>query len=381
MNVLILHQFANHNQTIDGLCNNLNKSGIEASSFNVATWRLRSNNKIRRAFWLCFLRIITCIPGIRGIISNLLRDKAILKFSADFTIIDIHFFSPLYDNVIEELKKRDKKVKITIWGSDFYRVKESRLEEQRKIYQIIDIIQIETRQIADDFLKVFPECSEKVRIAHFGLSQFDIIDELSQNGSYVKYKKKFKIPEDKIVLTCGTNASEGQQHLRILQSIENLAPEIKEQLFLIIPLTYGGNKKYIDTVKQKAHSLGIPCRTILSFLSKRDTGILRIVSDIILTIQVTDALSCTHQEYMYSGNILITGDWLPYGILKENGVYYLTTAKEKLTETITETIDNYKLLKNSCLGNKDKLAKLSSWDEEIKEWLTIYYELDNKFSN
>jgi len=298
--------------------------------------------------------------------------------SDKFTIFDIHFFSNYYDGLIEELKRREKKVKITIWGSDFYRVDKVRREAQRKIYKIVDIIQIETTQIANDFLQVYPECSEKIRIAHFGLSQFDIIDELLKKGDCDYYKKEWKIPENKIVLMCGTNRSEGQQHLMILESIKKLSPEIKAQIFLILPLTYGGHKSYIKIVREKVNSLGLPYKIVQSFLSLHEITKLILISDILISIQVTDALSCTIQEHLYAGNIIILGSWLPYRILNENEVVYLTTSLENLSGTLSETIEDIKSLKNLCKGNKKKLTKLSSWDEAIKAWLTIYGELDSK---
>jgi len=72
MKILILFQFSNHNQTIDSLCDNLNKKGIDTSSFNTSTWRFRSKERIKFAPWLYFLRAITTIPVIRGLISKII---------------------------------------------------------------------------------------------------------------------------------------------------------------------------------------------------------------------------------------------------------------------------------------------------------------------
>ena len=106
-------------------------------------------------------------------------------------------------------------------------------------------------------------------------------------------------------------------------------------------------------------------------------GKLRIVSNILITIQKTDALSSAIQEHIYAGGILIAGDWLPYQILSENGVFYLTTPLESLSETISKTIENYALLKNKCMENNVKTAEISSWNAVIKDWIAIYNELDN----
>ena len=90
------------------------------------------------------------------------------------------------------------------------------------------------------------------------------------------------LPTDKIILACGTNGSDGHQHMLIFESIARLVSEIKEQLFLIIPMTYGNHQPYLETVRQKADALGLPYILLSSLLSLHDVSKLRIVCDIIL---------------------------------------------------------------------------------------------------
>lgn len=379
MKVLIFFQDSGHSQTINELCNNLKNRGIEVSSFNIALWQFRNTNNMGNALWVRLLCVFAVIPKLRGILTSLFRYKAMLKISDDYTIIDVHFFSPVYDRIIEELIKREKRIKITIWGSDFYRVDSARREEQRGIYKIVDAIQIETQQIASDFLKVYPEFADKVRIAHFGIVQFDKINELLTKEDSWFYKKEMKLPADKIILTCGTNGSKGHRHLIILESIERLAPEIREQLFLIIPMTYGGSNSYIESIRQRVESLGLPYLVLSSFLTLNELCKFRIVSDITITIQETDALASAIQEHLYTKEILIAGEWLPYQEFNEHGVFYLTTSLESVTGTISTALENYMSFKKMCLRNDVKLSKFSSWNNVIKDWLAIYNELNDKF--
>ncbi|HEY5125429.1 MAG TPA: hypothetical protein VIK14_16985, partial [Ignavibacteria bacterium] len=377
MKVLILYQFDNHDQTVDALCNNLNMYGIEPDSFNILTWRSKGQNRIRKPLLVSLLAPLMIIPKVKGLLIKLFIKRIVLTLSEKCNIVDIHFFSPIYDELIYELKRRGKNVKITIWGSDFYRTDNIRREQQRIIYHEVDIIQMATRQICNDFLVVYPEYENKVRITNFGILQFDIIDELLQKGDSEAYKKEMGLPVDKIILVCGFNGSAGHQHLLIFESIEKLPPELKGQLFLLVPMTYGGNKPYIETIKQKADSLGLPYKLLPSLVPVHDVCKLRIVSDIAITIQKTDALSAAVMEHIYAGSILIAGDWLPYQILSENGVFYLTTPLESLTETVSRTVENHSLLKNKCMDNNVKMAEIFSWNSVIKDWLAIYNELDN----
>lgn len=377
MKVLILYQFDNHDQLVDALCNNLNMYGIEPDSFNVLTWRFKGQNRKRKPLFVSLLAPLMIIPKVRVLLMKLFLNRILLTLSEKYNIIDIHFFSPVYDELIDELKQRGKNVKITIWGSDFYRTDKTRREQQRRIYHKVDIIQLETQQICNDFLTVYPECADKVRLAHFGISQFEIINNLLQKDDSEVYKKELGLPADKIILACGTNGNAAHQHLLIFESIEKLTPEIKGQLFLLVPMTYANKKPYLETVRKKTDSLGLPYKLLSSSLSMHDVGKLRIVSDIVITIQKTDALSAAIQEHIYAGGILIAGDWLPYQILSENGVFYVTTPLDSLTETVSKTIENHALIKYKCMENNVKTAKISSWNAVIKDWLAIYNELDN----
>lgn len=376
MKVLVFYQYSNHNQTIDSLCDELNKHSIETHSLNIVNWRF--NNYCDEGIPILFrlLLILGHIPGLRSYFNRWFRDKILFSIAMKYSVIDIHFFSEFYDKVVNKLLERNKKVKIFIWGSDFYRVDSIRREEQRIIYQKVSVIQIETRQIADDFLEIFPECSDKIRLGHYGLYQFNTINNLlAEENVALLYKNRWKIPEDRIVLTCGTNRSDGHRHMLMLDHLEKLRPEIKEKIFLIIPMTYGGSTEYIDTVKEKAQSVDISFKLFPSFVSEKETAALRIISDILITIQITDALSSAIQEYLYSGNILIAGDWLPYRVFDDLKVFYRATSLESFVEILDDTIENIESLKRSTIDNRKRLSGFSSYEAVINEWIKTYNEI------
>lgn len=371
MKVLILFEHANHYHTIDDLGRNLVKQGIQASSFNVVHWRFKHYAK-REDGMGRFLNLLMRIPGMKGIFNILFRRQVILNLACRFDIIDINFFSPIYDPIIEVLKKRNKSIKITVWGSDFYRVTPERHEEQRVYYRMVDSIQMETKQIANDFLKVYPECRDKIALAHFGIIQLEIIDELLQKASVKKIRKEMNLPADKLILTCGTNGSKGHRHAMILDHVDQLDEQMKRKLFLIIPMTYGGDKEYISEVRQKAEETGVPFVLLSSFLTLNELCKYRIVSDILLTIQETDALSSATQEHIYTEEIFIAGDWLPYEALRNLGVIYQTTSENAIGRVLAEAVNNFNALKKQCKGNREKIARFSSWEHAIRDWLNIY---------
>ena len=374
MRILVLFEYANHYLTIDSLCDNLVRKGVEASSFNITYWRFRNGTGQRMPAWIRMASLLAKVPGIRGLITDWLRPRALLELSDVYDIIDIHFFSRTYDQLIRDLKGRGKSVKITIWGSDFYKSDERRREQQGEIYKLVDAIQTETKQVKEDFTGIYPELAGQVRIAHFGI-QYDIIDALLEKGGRDHYRAQLGIPRERTVLTLGTNGSQGHQHMKMLESIGNLPPGIREQLFLIIPMNYGGIKLYIDNVRAQAEKTGVPFMVLTSFLTLREMCRYRIASDITLTIQATDSLSSAIQEHIYTGEILIAGDWLPYRVLDDFGVYYLKTSLDSLEDVLAKTIGNRDTYIEKCSGNGKRIASFSAWDHVIGEWIDIYSKI------
>jgi glycosyltransferase involved in cell wall biosynthesis len=317
------------------------------------------------------------IPKVRRVISRLFSNLNIINLTKNYKIVDIHFFSSIYDDLIDSFLYQGNKVKLTIWGSDFYRTNDERKEKQREIYRKVDSIHICTLQMKNDFLNVFPECEDKIRLAQFGVAQFDIIEKLQLKEEPTLYKKELKIPEDKIIIACGANGSEGHQHAIIFESIQKLPVELKNKLFLVVLMTYGGTSKYLNNTKEKLTQLGLPFKQFVTSLSMQDICKLKIVSDINITIQKTDAFSAAIQEQIYAGGVLIIGEWLPYSKLTDNGIYYKPTSLDKLTETIGDTITNLQDYKRKCYFNKSKIEKIASWKSTIKDWEKIYKELNS----
>lgn len=374
-NILILYGFSNHDLLIKSLCKNLNEQGIVADSFNVFSWKFFSINNHKRPFLLSLFTPFIGITIIRRALIKLFNKLIIIKLSRNYQIIDIHFFGSNYDDLIEAFLRQMKKIKITIWGSDFYRANDERRKTQKEFYHKVDAIQVGTLQMKNDFLQVFPGFEDKIRLARFGINQLDIIDVLLLKGNASVYKKELRLPEDKIIIACGANGSEEHQHSLIFESLLNLPFDLQNKLFLVVPMTYGGSPEYKKKINEKLTQIGLPFKQFVTFLSIEDVCKLRIVSDIAITIQKTDAFSAAVQEHIYSGGILIAGKWLPYRMLTDSGIYYVQTSLDKLTETIGKSIIDIQNEKQKCIFNKPKIGKISSWKLTINDWKEIYEEL------
>lgn len=375
MKVLLLYSFDNHCRLLDTLALNLKKNGIEADTLNISAMKFRSFSQESGPLLLRLLAPFTGISFFRKAARFLFQKMTILSLARDYGIIDIHFLSPVYHDIIPRLRKMGKKVKVTVWGSDFYRALPEKTERQRNVYSSVDIIQAGTLQMKSDFLEKFPEYEQKIRIARFGIKMFDIIEELDVSGNRAAYRQELGIPAAKLTVTCGYNGSRVQRHDVIFKAVSRLSPEARESIFLIIPMTYGTPKGYSEEVAEEVKKTGVQYRIITSSLDERRLAMLRLSTDIAVNIQVSDAFSASVQEQIFAGSIVIAGNWLPYSLLKEQGIYFIETGLESLAASIESCVAEYKACQAKCIDNRERIRKLSSWQSAVTDWVNIYGEL------
>jgi hypothetical protein len=100
---------------------------------------------------------------------------------------------------------------------------------------------------------------------------------------------------------------------------------------------------------------------------------LRKAPDIMIQLQKNDSFSASTQEHLYGENVLITGNWLPYGDLLEAGVYFRTADScEASGDELLYCISNLETEKQKCTSNPDAVYKLSSWESNFPSWLRLY---------
>ena len=375
MRILHLYSFEGHSAIMNSLIVYLNNNLINANSFNIVNWNFQSRTKSRLPIIIRLLKLFLAIPKIHGLLLLLFQRKIIINLSRNYQVIDIHFFSTCYDKIIPQLSGQSKKIKITVWGSDFYRANKKRIEEQRSLYGLVDCIQVATNRMGTDFLKTFPEYYSKIRYAHFGMQQFDLIKEFDNKIELYNYRHALGIPDDRLIIACGYNGSYSQQHLIIIDSIASLKPPLKESVFLLFQMTYGLTAEYLKRITDHLTSTGLSYRILTNHLSKNEVAKLRLITDIAISISISDAYSASVQEQIFAENIVITGAWLPYDYLKEKNIYFIETEINELTGKISDCLENIETHKNRLIHNRDKIHKVSSWESSIIDWVHIYREI------
>ena len=376
--VLIIYPLIKQELLVFHLVKNLRKNGVQVDAINSTNFKFveapieKTSIRFKLITFLCNLPI----PKIKGLLfkSGIINvEKELQNIAENYELIDFHCVTKSYDNLILKLKD-EKIIKVSFWGSDFYRADKKRREEQRIILQNCDCIQISTKAMKNDFFNYFRDFEEKIRVANFGLYQFETISEVETLESAPVFKTEQHAK--KLMLVCGYNGSEGQQHRIIIESISQLNSYIKEKVFLVFPMTYGASKDYQEEIENSLKDLNISFFIIKDYLSNHEVAKLRIETDIVINIQKTDAFSGSLQEHLFANNLLLAGDWLPYGLLDESHVFYKKSTMGDLTDKIRDCILNFAQYKALTSCNRAKMNRISSWEFAGKRISKIYHDLE-----
>lgn len=293
-----------------------------------------------------------------------------------YDVIHIHYLNPMYRYFIRDLRKKAGKLNITIWGSDYYRISEKQKKKNKKLFDISNTITFANEQMKRDFLFFYNSYHDKVKICRFGLKTLEEVNKLEKSLNIELKKKcfleKYNIPEKKYVVTCGYNASSGQQHEKIIESLGEIPEKFLQDILFLFPLAYG-DEVYRDEVINLLNNSKINYKVLTEYFENEETALLRSISDIMINVQISDQFSGSMQEALYAGNILINGSWLPYDIFKHEGGYFLEIdSLKELSGKIEYCIENIITLKDKTRNNKSVIWKLSSWENNKKDWYDVY---------
>lgn len=274
----------------------------------------------------------------------------------------------------ELIRTKAKRLNLNVGGSDFYRAGTEEREFKRKLIACADRISAETLETCREFEEYYREdIKGKVSLLPFGIEVLEYIDE-AENINKNVVKEKFHIPIDKLVVTCGHNATMAHQHMKIIDALDKLREDMKEQIVCVFPMAYPQEKEqYISDVVDRLKETELDYIILTEFMDFQEMAEYALISDIMLHVQVTDQLSSTMLEEMYAGTIVVAGSWLPYQSLHEMGIFFIDVDEiSDITESLERVIANIDEYKIKCIGNKEIIWKHSSWDELAPKWHALW---------
>ena len=347
---------------------NIRKEGFEVVGLDIWSFNYYDKNG----------EIHSLIPKIlKGffarIYRRLFRKRIIRKYIQNGDIVDIQWCGHYYHKYMDVIKNQNVKIFASLYGSDLYRTDPKDRIGQRTIFEIADKIVIGIN-MQEDFEKAFPNLTEKIVFAQFGSKRLDIIAKMSKTANKSELRAKYGIPSSKIAVTVGYNSMPQQQHLLFLNLLKNQSSDLKENLFLLIPMTYGSEKEseYYVTLKKEISDLGIEYLCFEKRLSDIELAETKVISDITVNLQTTDALSSSIKEAMVARDVVLVGDWLPYDIYEKLGVYFERSNLDDFFSRFETILDTMNEAVSKCEDNPLKVVKFASWKYITPQFVKNY---------
>lgn len=368
-----------NNPLLVGLATGLKKKGHTIDFLSEA----KSNNpELKQIFnKIIFINsesVFFRIPKVKMLAFTIANYKALKSLRSEYDICHIHYLSANYSFLIKSLQKKARKIVITVFGSDYY--KSSRLIKrlQGRIVKIADAITFANKSTLNAFRNTFKVEKKKMFLCKYGLPILNRIKALKDIPKS-KAKELLGLSSESFVITCGTNGSVYQQHFSIIESLVKIKSQLPEHYILVFPVTYGANKVDVDKLEMELRENGLKHLLFKNYLSNDDLSLLRVSSDILIQVQVTDQLSGAMQEHLYAGNVVITGAWLPYNEFVVNGIYFETVEKvSELGSRLVTIINDLGFYKNKGLENPEKIYNMCGMESAVERWGEVYRQVSQK---
>jgi hypothetical protein len=263
---------------------------------------------------------------------------------------------------------------ITVFGSDFTRLSTFRRSMMAPVFGQATSITFANPATMEAFRLHYGFPAEKLSLCRFGLEPLERLMKIS-TLSVAASLSALGLPAGKTIITVGYNFNSIQQHLPVMQALSNSHELLKrkEALLFVFPLTYGTEKEYLKKLKQALETFPYPFITFESYLSEEDNAHLRRSSDIMLQMQQHDQFSGSMQEYLFAGCLVITGSWLDYRVLSDEGAYFRSVgALSEVGAELNLCLDHLAAEKLKCKANEAVISRLSSWNETMPGWMNLY---------
>lgn len=296
-----------------------------------------------------------------------------LKFDA----IHLHYCIPEYLIPVYFINRRIKTI-CSFWGSDLLRTDGiENITIQREVLKKADIVTIQTPELSKLLWnKLGENLKDKTRILKFTLSKeiFHNIDLYRyDHKAKLNFKKELGLPSNKIIISLGHNGFPENNHLSMINELINLSSAIKEEFVFLVHSSYGANTNYL---KEMERIEGLDLTIITDFFGPEKIAKLRLITDLLIQMPTTDALSAAMTEILYAQNSVVSASWLPYQEFKRKGIFHFElNAFKELSQFLINYRNNMEKIKLNNEKNSELIKNYFFPDKTTPAWVKLYKSL------
>ena len=294
----------------------------------------------------------------------------------NYDLVNFHFIPINVLEMVKACKRYNAKVMLTPLGSDVLRVNGRYRNNIKRAFSLADYVSFNTNiGFCKEVSHAYGISANKIVNLGYGSEVISSILELKGKYSRKEYSSIASIPNSKFNIVCGYNASLAQRQNVILKSLIENKQFLPEGYQIIIPLSYGNDK---EVIKRDILSLNENHKLNICFLdyylSNEQVASLRLITDLFIHIQTTDAYNASLQEFLLTGTTCINGAWLKYPSLERNGAPYIIC---KDLDHLSDCLKNCICNPSPVFIHDNTISEIvsNSWINRIKDWLSFFNEM------
>jgi hypothetical protein len=315
---------------------------------------------------------------IKDKISSLVRTKYVVDHfitNQDYDWLHVHFCTPENIEWFYFIPENQKAI-ASFWGSDLFRLTGASnvfyISKALKKVKLITVQTIEMREVL--CAKYGRHLFEKIKNLRFTIDTriFQAINSYKfDDEALLEFKEKLKLPLDKTIVALGHNGFEENNQLKMIESLHKLPKEIKDKIIFTIHLGYGVNEHFRIRLKEIIAKDKESNYCVIDYLLEdHEIAKLRIITNILIQAPISDALSAAMTEVLYAGNQVIAGAWLPYGILRRNGVKF--EELESFSDLPNQLVQSLDKIHLDSTPNKLAIESFLFPNTTTKEWISLF---------
>lgn len=325
------------------------------------------------------LRPLLKIPKIRGLvlIHDLKKTMEAIVEEREYYAVNIHQLFGDTINYVKVAKSHGMKVVLTPWGSDVLRCPKYQVPIIKKMFRLADYVTSNLPLFSEKYINLYNVHPNKMLYAGFASEIFDLIPEIKGKYSKSEMADKIGIPVADYYIACGYMADQAQRHKLMIESLGMNSDLIPKNAMLLFPFTYGNgrNEIYMSELKELCDKYNLKCHFVTDYLTNEQMAMLRIIADLFIHIQPTDAASASLVEYLQAGVQVINGKWLDYPNLEKDCIpYHVCEDLESLPELLKNFFEGK--LKYRFLSDTIQMGlKKRGWSSQKYYWKDIFCQI------
>lgn len=286
----------------------------------------------------------------------------------------VHNYAPF---IVSTCNKFSTKVLLFPFGSEVIRISDVKKRKLKSAFANADFVATKENSSFSQFL-VNTYGVDKDKFVSYGVGSEAISAIIKNKDMYSREEMSnaLGLSSSRYNICCGYNGQKSQRHEEMLNALSKNKDILPDGYQIIFPLTYGDSKKeLINKLSEQAKQLNLSVVFITKYLTVDELSYLRLITDLFIHVQTTDAANASIQEFIIAGARCINGRWLSYPYLETEGLpYYQCPEMNELPSTIRKALlnrDSDFVVPNGTISEIEK----NSYENVINNWKDFFYNV------